>query len=56
MHSNPLGESRPLVGIVIALPVPGADPLDELAGLPLALRTVLTLQKEGVARAVLLVP
>jgi phosphatidylglycerophosphate synthase len=56
MDSNSLGESRPLVGVVLALPVPGADPLDELAGLPLALRTVLTLQKEGVARIALLVP
>lgn len=56
MDSNPLGASRPLVGVVIALPVPGADPLDELAGLPLALRAVLTLQKEGVARIALLVP
>ena len=56
MDSNSLGESRPLVGVVLALPVPGADPLDELAGLPLALRAVLTLQKEGVARVALLAP
>lgn len=35
---------------------PGAHPLDELAGLPLALRTVLTLQKEGITRVVLVVP
>lgn len=41
-------------GVVLALPVEGARPLDELAGLPLALRTVLTLQKEG-ASAVRLV-
>ena len=56
MEAESLGASRPLVGVVIALPVPGADPLDRLAGLPLALRTVLTLQKEGVARIALLVP
>jgi phosphatidylglycerophosphate synthase len=56
MDENSLGASRPLVGVVLALPVPGADPLDELAGLPLALRTVLTLQKEGVARVALLAP
>ncbi|MEJ7730086.1 MAG: hypothetical protein WKG00_12800 [Polyangiaceae bacterium] len=36
-------------GVVVALAAEGARPLDELAGLPLALRTVLTLQKEGIA-------
>jgi phosphatidylglycerophosphate synthase len=42
--------------VVLALPVPGAAPLDRLAGLSLALRTVLTLQKEGARRVVLVVP
>lgn len=56
MTTHAQGESRPLVAVVLALPVPGADPLDELAGLPLALRTALTLQKEGAARLALLVP
>ena len=36
-------------GLVLALPVAGASPLDRLAGLPLLLRTVLTLQKLGVS-------
>jgi phosphatidylglycerophosphate synthase len=36
--------------IVLALPTDGAAPDDEFAGLPLALRTVLTLQKEGATR------
>lgn len=40
--------------IVVALPVPGAAPEDRLAGLSLALRTVLTLQKVGVDRVWLL--
>lgn len=35
---------------VLALPVPGAEPLDRVAGLALVTRTVLTLQKEGIAR------
>jgi phosphatidylglycerophosphate synthase len=42
--------------VVLALPVARASPLDHLAGLPLALRTVLTLQKEGIARIALVVP
>jgi phosphatidylglycerophosphate synthase len=41
--------------VVLALAVPGAAPLDHLAGLPLALRTVLTLQKEGFTRVTLVV-
>lgn len=40
--------------IVLAFPVPGADPLDELAGLPLALRAVLTVQKEGASNIYLI--
>lgn len=42
--------------IVLALPVAGAAPLEHLAGLPLALRAVLTLQKEGITRIALVVP
>lgn len=34
---------------------PALDPLTQVAGLPLALRAVLTLQKEGIARAYLVV-
>lgn len=34
--------------IVLAIPVEGADPLERFAGLPLVLRTLLTLQKAGV--------
>jgi 1L-myo-inositol 1-phosphate cytidylyltransferase / CDP-L-myo-inositol myo-inositolphosphotransferase len=41
--------------IVLATPTPGASPLDTVAGLPLALRTVLTLQKEGIERVHLVV-
>src|SRR5690348_17114497 len=47
------------LGVVTALPPltgdASAQPLDDLAGLPLALRTVLTLQKEGVTRVLLVV-
>ncbi len=39
--------------LVLAHPAPGAAPTDSLAGVPLALRTVLTLQKEGATRIVL---
>jgi len=39
--------------VVLALPVGGVDPGAELAGLSLALRAVLTLQKEGIERIVL---
>lgn len=54
--STPSLEAKPeLAAIVLAFPVPGADPLEELAGLPLALRTVLTLQKEGITSVSLLV-
>jgi phosphatidylglycerophosphate synthase len=41
--------------VLLALPVPGADPLDDLAGLPLALRAALTLQKEGAVRLLVIV-
>lgn len=41
--------------IVLALPTRGAAPSDRLAGLSLALRCVLTLQKEGIARVALVV-
>lgn len=41
--------------VVLATSVPGAAPLDAMAGLPLALRTVLTLQKEGIERVHLVV-
>lgn len=41
---------------MLALPVPGAEALDVVAGLPLALRTVLTLQKQGFDRIALVVP
>ncbi len=44
------------LGVVVALPVPSAHPNDVLAGLTLALRAVLTLQKEGVSRVLLVVP
>ncbi len=49
------------LGVVTAMPAapeaegPAAAPLDDLAGLPLALRAVLTLQKEGVQRVLLVV-
>lgn len=36
--------------LVLASSVPGAGPLDILAGIPLVLRTVLTLQKEGIGQ------
>jgi phosphatidylglycerophosphate synthase len=55
MGSSSAAGDAPLTGLVLALPVPGAAPLDELAGLPLALRAVLTLQKEGAKRVVLAV-
>lgn len=45
-----------VLGVALALPVVGAEPLDVLAGVSLALRTVLTLQKEGCTRIVLVVP
>jgi phosphatidylglycerophosphate synthase len=48
-----MGEA--FVAVVLALPVPGADPFDVLAGLPLVVRTVLTVQKEGAERALLVV-
>jgi 1L-myo-inositol 1-phosphate cytidylyltransferase / CDP-L-myo-inositol myo-inositolphosphotransferase len=41
--------------VVLATSTPGAAPLDALAGLPLALRAVLTLQKEGIERVYLVV-
>lgn len=54
---EPSETSAPIsLGIALALPVPGAAPLDVLAGISLALRTVLTLQKEGFSRVVLVVP
>jgi phosphatidylglycerophosphate synthase len=56
MTTSPDGARPPLAAAVLAFPVPGADPLDELAGLPLALRTALTLQKEGASRVHLAVP
>jgi phosphatidylglycerophosphate synthase len=40
-------------GVVLAWPEEGAAPTDSVAGLPLALRTLLTLQKEGVERALI---
>jgi len=40
-------------GVVVALPVGGAHPLDRLAGLSLALRAVLMLQSAGLQRIVL---
>lgn len=50
-------ETAPIaLGIALALPVPGAAPHDVLAGISLALRTVLTLQKEGFSRVILVVP
>lgn len=42
-------QERGRAAVVLATPVAGADPEDRLAGLPLVLRTVLTLQKAGVA-------
>jgi phosphatidylglycerophosphate synthase len=36
--------------LVLAMPVDGASPLDGVAGLPLVLRTVLTLQRAGIRR------
>jgi phosphatidylglycerophosphate synthase len=42
-------------GIVLALPVPGAAPLDRLAGLGLALRATLTVKKERCAPLALVV-
>jgi phosphatidylglycerophosphate synthase len=39
--------------VVLALPMDGAGPHDELAGLPLVLRAVLALQKEGFTRVLL---
>jgi phosphatidylglycerophosphate synthase len=54
---EPNEERAPIsLGIALALPVPGAAPLEVLAGLSLALRTVLTLQKEGFSRVILVVP
>src|SRR5262245_55877718 len=41
--------------VVLALPVPGADPRDRLAGLSLATRAVLTRQKEGATLVLLVV-
>jgi phosphatidylglycerophosphate synthase len=43
------------VALVLALPVQGAHPLDRLAGVPLVLRTVLSLQREGITRIWLLI-
>ena len=43
------------LAVVLALPTPGALPLETLAGLPLALRTVLTLQKDGATRVLLVI-
>ena len=44
------------LAVVVASPVPSGHPNDVLAGLTLALRAVLTLQKEGVSRVLLVVP
>lgn len=41
--------------IVLATPVPGADPLDAVAGLPLALRAALALERAGARRLILVV-
>lgn len=50
-------DRRPVTeAIVSAIPVEGVHPGDRLAGLSLALRTVLTLQKEGIERVTLVVP
>jgi phosphatidylglycerophosphate synthase len=43
------------VALVIAVPVEGAHPLDRLAGVPLVLRAVLSLQQEGITRIWLLI-
>lgn len=56
METKAAGNNPEILRAVLAFPVPGADPLDGLAGLPLALRTSLTLQKEGAARIALIVP
>ena len=49
-------EARPSIAVITVVPVEGASPDDVFAGLPLALRTLLTVQKEGARRIVLVGP
>src|SRR4051812_48032512 len=54
--AEPSTIERPDIAVILAFPSDGAAPAEVFAGLPLALRTVLTLRKEGAKTAFILGP